>query len=135
MRSQRHGTTRKWARAALKCGLLLTDTKLWTAIGEQVRDRVADVGDEVQRRYEDTADRLHEAHDALHGRNHWLAPTASFIGGIGLGVGLGVLLAPVSGEEARAVVRDKVVDIKNKMRGATVSAAGDIRARTMESRA
>jgi gas vesicle protein len=135
MRSHRRDAARKWARAALKCGLLLTDTNLWTSIGEQLRDRVSDVRDEMQRRYEDTADRLHEAHDALHGRkNHWLTHTASFVGGVGIGVGLGVLLAPVSGEEARAAVRDRVVDFKNKVTNAAAATTG-IRRSAMESRA
>lgn len=124
-------TTRKWARAALKLGLLITDAKLWSSLGDQLRDRVSDVGDEVQRRYEDTTDRLHDAHMALHGRSHWLTHTASFIGGLGLGAGLGMLLAPVSGEEARYALKNKVVRMKNKVSDAA-SEAG-IGSRSMES--
>lgn len=107
--------TQKWARFALKCGLLLTDAKLWESIGEQMRDRVDDVGEEVRRRYDETAGRIHRAHDALHGRPDWVTPAASFIGGIGLGVGLGILLAPASGEETRSALRDKVIDLKNRV--------------------
>jgi gas vesicle protein len=132
MHSQRYYSTRKWARAALKFGLLLTDAKLWTSLGEQLRDRVSDAGDEVQRRYEDSSDRLHEAHRALQGRSHWLTHTASFVGGVGIGVGLGILLTPVSGEEVRAAVRGKVVDIKNKVSDVAAAATG-IRSQSMES--
>jgi len=115
MRLQRNGSARKWARAALKCGLLLTDTKLWTSIGEQLQERAADVSDQVHRRYEDTTSRLHEAHAALRGRSHWLTHTASLIGGIGIGVGLGMLFAPGSGEETRSVLHKRVVDIGNRV--------------------
>jgi gas vesicle protein len=132
MHSQRYHTARKWARAALKCGLLLTDTKLWASIGEQFRERVTDIGDEVQQRYEDSSDRLHDAHRALQGRSHWLTHTASFVGGVGIGVGLGILLTPVSGEEARAAVRGKVVHIKNKVSDVAAAATG-IRSQSMES--
>jgi len=110
----------------MKAGLLLTDAKVWEAIGSQVRDRVddvshemrrgyEDVGDVVRNRYEDTADRLGRASDALRGRRHWARSTVSFIGGLGLGVGLGLLLAPASGEETLSAIRGKVVDLKNRV--------------------
>jgi len=136
MRLQQRSSAHNWARAAFKCGLLLTDTRLWASIGEQLQDRVTDVSDEMQRRYEGAADRLHDAHDALRGRNHWLTPTATLVGGVALGVGLGFLLAPVSGEEARAVLRDKVVDIKNRVNKAsdvTAAEATGMYSRSMDS--
>jgi hypothetical protein len=114
-RFTRQSAAAKWARLALKCGLLLTDSKTWETVADQVRDRADDVGDEVKRRYEDQAERLHEAGRALRGRNHWVAPTMNFLGGIGLGIGLGVLFAPTSGEETRTALREKVVNIKNKV--------------------
>jgi len=120
----RQSAAGKWARFALKCGLLLTDAKLWASVTEQLRDRADDLGDEVKRQYEDKADRLHEAHKALQGRRHWVAPTMNFLGGIGLGMGLGILFAPVSGEETRTALREKVVDIKNKVSDVAAGATG-----------
>lgn len=123
---RRQNAVQKWARFALRCGLLLTDAKLWQSIGSQLSDRVDGVSDEVRRRYEDvsdvvrdryedTGDRLGRAHDALYGHHHWVSPAASFVGGVGLGVGLGLLLAPASGEETRSALRHKVVDLKNRV--------------------
>lgn len=126
---RRQSTIQNWGRLALKCGLLLTDAGLWKSIGSQLRDRADDVGDVVRSkyddvsdvmrdRYEDTADRFGRAQDALQGRRNWVAPAASFIGGVGLGVGLGLLLAPASGDETRSALRDKVVDLKNRAQDA-----------------
>lgn len=109
----RQDAIQKWARFALKCGLLLTDVKLWESLRGQLRDRVDDVSNEVRRRYADTNDRLDRAHDAFHGRRSW-APAASFLGGVGVGVGIGLLLAPASGQQTRTVFRDKVVGLKNR---------------------
>jgi gas vesicle protein len=112
-------TVTKWARLALKCGLLLTDTKLWASVSERLRERADDMGDDLREQYEEKAERLHEAREALQGRQHWVAPTINFLGGLGLGIGLGLLFAPVSGEEARTALRDKVVDMTNKVASGT----------------
>jgi len=104
-----------WARLALKCGLLLTDAKLWASISNQMRDHADDLGHEVKNRYDDAVDRMQDVRQAIHGRNHWLGPTMSFVGGIGLGVGLGMMLTPVSGAEARAALKSRVVRMTDKM--------------------
>ncbi|MFZ0804814.1 MAG: YtxH domain-containing protein [Candidatus Sulfotelmatobacter sp.] len=115
MRGFRENNAKKWARFALKAGLVLTDAKLWESVGEKLRDRASDVSDEARQRYEDTSDRLSDARDALRGRRDWITPTVNFLGGIGIGVALGMLFAPVSGEEARSALRNKVVDIKGRV--------------------
>ena len=111
----RRTTAKQWARLALKAALFLTDAKLWSALNEQLQDRAEDVGDRVKRTYEDTADRLQDAGDALRGRTNWVVPVTSFLGGVGVGIGLGVLFAPVSGEEARAAIRDRATDVRNRV--------------------
>lgn len=120
----RESAATKWARFALKCGLVLTDAKLWSAVRDRLQDGAETAKDELKRTYDEGTDRLQEANRALQGRNNWMAPTLNFLGGIGLGVGLGVLFAPVSGEEARTVIRNKVVDIKQKMGGMAADAVG-----------
>lgn len=111
----RQAKANNWARLAMKFGLLLTDAKIWDAVNDQLRERTDDVKEAVKQKYDDTADRLYEARNALQGRSDWFASTASFLGGIGIGVGLGILFAPVSGEEARAALRDKAADVRNKV--------------------
>lgn len=114
----------KWARFALKTGLLLTDAKLWSSINEQLRDHLDDAGDSVRRGYETTTDRLEDARDALRGENHWASHTMSFLGGMGLGVGLGLLFAPYSGEETRTAIRDRAADVKNMVGDVTSARFG-----------
>ncbi len=112
----RRNKAKQWVRFALKTGLLLTDAKAWEAVNDQLRERADDVKEAARERYEDATDRLQSASDALQGRrSDWLASTASFLGGIGIGVGLGILFAPVSGEEARAALRDRAIDFKDKV--------------------
>jgi gas vesicle protein len=121
---KRQNAATKWARFALKCGLALTDAKLWADVRDRLQDSTETARDEIKRKYDEGADRLQDANRALHGRRDWVAPTLSFFGGVGLGVGFGVLFAPVSGEEARTALRDRVVDIKQKMAGVATDAAG-----------
>lgn len=111
----REGFIQKWGRFGLKCGLLFTDAKLWDSIRRQLRDRIDDAGSEMRRRYAETSDRLDRAQNAYQGGN-WAGQAASFLGGVGIGVGLGLLLAPASGQRTRTAIRDKVVELKNRVR-------------------
>ncbi len=111
-------TAKQWARLALKSGLLLTDAELWASLNEQLRAGANEVSHVVKHRYEKAADRLQERRASTS--FGWVSPTVAFLGALGLGIGLGVMFAPVSGDEARAVLRDKVVDIKNKVAGVAV---------------
>jgi gas vesicle protein len=119
----KRNTAKQWARLAMKFGLVLSDPKLWSTLNDQLKERANDVSDVVndkydmmREKYEDAADRLSDASSALRGDSHWLAPTLSFIGGIGVGVGLGILFAPASGEEVRGAIRDKAFDVKNNVK-------------------
>jgi gas vesicle protein len=111
----RGARAKQWARFAMKIGLFLTDSKLWSAVNEQMKERASDLRDSMRASYKETSSRLEDAQDALHGRAHWLGHTTSFLGGIGIGIGLGMLLAPVSGEEARSAIRGKAADVKSKV--------------------
>jgi hypothetical protein len=110
----RRRDAKQWARFAMKLGLFLSDAKLWSAINKQLRERTADITDSMRDRYEEAADRLDNA-PALLGESHRLGSTLCFLGGVGIGVGLGMLLAPVSGEQARSVIRDRAANVKSKV--------------------
>ena len=108
-------TAKQWARLAMKFGLLLTDSRAWADVNEHLSERVDGVGNALKEKYDQAADRLHKARRALDGDTRWVAPAVSFLGGIALGTGLGLLFAPVSGEEARTTLRDKAAGLRNKV--------------------
>jgi hypothetical protein len=116
-----------WVRLAAKLGVLLTEPKVRAAIADRLKDRVDDVTDQVTSKYEDAVDRLESAADALRGRRYWPSRMGGFLLGIGVGAGLGILLAPASGSETRQAVRDKATDVKNKVVESAASATGKIR--------
>ncbi len=99
----RRSKAQQWA----KLGLLLTDAKLWSMINSQLRESAENVGEVMKDKYELVRRRV-------RGDSGWVASTASFLGGVGVGVALGMLFTPVSGEDARARIRGAAVDIKNK---------------------
>jgi gas vesicle protein len=117
---------------------LFTEPKVRKAIGNRVKNSVDDltdtvsskyndVSDTVSSKYEDAVDRFEAAADALHGRTNWPARVGGFLLGVGVGVGVGILLAPASGSEIRESVRDKAVDMKNRVFETAATASGRIR--------
>ena len=136
MASFKRRNAKQWARFAMKIGLFLTDAKLWSAVNDQLRERAEDLSESVRDTYRDTykeaSSRLDNAQAALRGRTHWSGSTLGFLGGIGIGVGLGMLLAPVSGEEARSVIRGKATDVKNRVTDFAAGSAGSTQYRSTQ---
>jgi gas vesicle protein len=127
MRSVSKNKAADWVRLAAKVGLLFTEPKVRAAVGDQLKDRMDDltdavtgkyndVSDTVASKYDDVADRMSAAADAFRGRSFWSSPTAGFLLGVGVGAGLGILLAPTSGSEMRETVRDKATAVRGKFR-------------------
>jgi gas vesicle protein len=132
MASFKGRSAKQWARFAMKIGLFVTDAKLWSAIDDQLRERAEDIGDSMRGTYKETSSRLDNAQAALRGRTHWFGSTLGFLSGIGIGVSLGMLLAPVSGEEARSVIRGKATDVKNKVTDFAAGSSGSTQYRSTQ---
>jgi hypothetical protein len=126
MKSASKHTAKDWVRLAAKMGLLFTDPKLRTAVESRIKDSVDDmtdkaagkygeVSDAVASTYEDAVDRFQAAADAFQGKGHWPSRVAGFLIGVGVGAGLGILLAPASGSETRETVREKAADMTNRI--------------------
>jgi gas vesicle protein len=131
-------TTKDWLRLGAKLSLLFTEPKVRKAVGDRIKDGMEDLSDAVSSKYddiqetvaskyEDAVERLNAAQYALQGRSNWKPRITGFVLGIGVGAGLGILLAPASGSETREAVREKAVDVKNKVFGSGAVAAGKVR--------
>jgi hypothetical protein len=94
----------------LGAGLYLLDS-LRSSLSEGVGDLSDRARDRAQDLYETASGRAKRASDVLRGEDHRrLSTTAAFLIGAGVGVGLGMLLAPASGEEIRSNISEKVRD-------------------------
>ena len=88
---------------------------------EDFRGRSKDTYEDLRSRakdtYETASDRVGRASDALRGEDgNLLGTTASLLIGVAIGVGVGMLLAPASGEETRSNIADKVQDFGGRVR-------------------
>jgi len=111
-----------WIRTAASLGLLLTDPKLRSGLGRQVRSRVEHVSDAVANKYEDVATRFASV-GGYRRRNHWPSRVTALLVGAGIGTGVAVLLAPRTGKQTRDAIRDKAADIKDRAMGAVFRVA------------
>jgi len=69
---------------------------------EAVRERVKADIDEVERKFE--------------GEDHTLRYVLTFAAGVGVGLGVGMLTAPSSGEESRSAIAGKVRDVGDRVK-------------------
>ena len=119
----RRNSSKEWIRLALKCGLLITDAKVWSAMDHLLSDE-EDEGAAIRSHYANDAARRRRAREVIRDDSPIFSRSSTLLGAIGIGVGLGMLLAPVSGEQARAAIRDKALDVKNRMSDAAAWASG-----------
>jgi gas vesicle protein len=95
----------KFLKALLKTGVYLLEQsdRVTTEMQDRVKDRVEDLTDRVGQ--------------AIHGQeDHTVRNAIWFAAGIGFGIGVGVLLAPTSGEETRSSISHKVQDMGDRVR-------------------
>ena len=126
MRNTRN-TVKDWVRIAAKLGVLFTEPKVRAAISQQFKERVDSVADTVAGKYEDAVDRLEAVGVALQGKSYRPSRALGFLLGVGVGAGLGILLAPAAGSETRESIRGRAVDLKNKVVESASTAAGKMR--------
>jgi gas vesicle protein len=84
---------------------------------DRAGDRLDDLRDAAQEKYETATDRVRRASRAIRGEdNDVLRNTLLLAAGIGVGVGVGLILAPASGDETRSVIAGKVHDMGGRVR-------------------
>jgi hypothetical protein len=103
---RRRPSKKNWIRFAMKLGLLATDAAVWSSVARMLSDR----DDATDIRRESLASNL----SPNRGWSH-----ASTLFGVAIGVGVGILFAPVSGQEARNTLRETAADVKDKVSNAS----------------
>jgi gas vesicle protein len=128
MRNIGNKNLKDWVRLAAKLSLLFTEPKVRAAVGDRIKDSVSDITDTVSSKYDDMSDTVSSRYadavdrfDTLRGKNYWPSRITGFLLGVGIGAGLGILLAPASGSETRETVRGKAADVTNKIRRSVLS--------------
>jgi hypothetical protein len=66
--------------------------------------------------YDTAADRFSRASDVIRGNDrHFMGPAVAGLLGLGIGVAVGVLLAPESGQETRNNIANQARDIRDRI--------------------
>jgi hypothetical protein len=104
---RRRPSKKNWIRFAMKLGLLATDAAVWSSVARMLSDR----DDATDIRRESLASNLSP-------NRGWSHASTLFIG-VAIGVGVGILFAPVSGQEARNTLRETAADVKDKVSNAS----------------
>ena len=114
--SRRRPSRQHWFRFAMKLGLLATDAALWSSLARKLSDRERvrdDVARDPVRRARERASYDLQTRDRQTG-SRW-SHAATLVTGVGIGLALGLIFAPISGEQARLAIRDSAATLKNKM--------------------
>ena len=96
-------------------GLLLADSDRRERVSSKVRDRMDDLRETASEKYDEAIDRVERLADVIRGRRNYGAPVGAFLLGAGVGVGLGLLFAPASGEETRENLRGQANNLKDRI--------------------
>jgi|SRR5579863_38436 hypothetical protein len=98
-------------------GLALTEPRQRHRIYHRVTDKLDDFADQASRGYGAAADRVERLYRSARGEDHRvLAGAASFLIGMGIGAGAGVLFAPASGKQTRDAIAEKVERLQSDIR-------------------
>jgi hypothetical protein len=102
----------KWLNMLVGAGLYLLDP---------VRDRLGDKIDSVSERakdvYDEASGRVRKASRAITGEDRsGISSTAALLLGVGVGVALGILFAPASGEQVRRNIAESAREFGGRIR-------------------
>src|ERR1700730_16443218 len=86
-------------------------------VRDRAADRFSDLREVAQEKFETASDRFARASKAIRGEDSYvLSNTLRFLAGVGVGLGVGLILAPASGEETRSVIAGRVHEMSDKVR-------------------
>jgi chaperonin cofactor prefoldin len=106
---------KQFLKLLMGTGMLLVDTDRRERVSSTLRDRMEDLRETASDRYDEAMNRVERLADVVRGRRSYAAPVGGFLLGLGVGVGLGVLFAPASGEETRENLRDQASNLKDRV--------------------
>jgi hypothetical protein len=106
----------QFLRLLFGMGLALTEPRQRHRIYDRVTDKLDDFADQASRGYDAAVDRVERVYRSARGEDHRaLASTASFLVGMGIGAGVGVLFAPARGKQTRDAIAEKVERFKGNV--------------------
>ncbi|HXM60742.1 MAG TPA: hypothetical protein VN950_07770 [Terriglobales bacterium] len=108
----------KFLKLLLGTGLcFLEESDRTKNVRGRTADKIDDLSDVVQQKYEVVADRVARASRAIRGEgNPAFGNAARLAAGIGVGIGLGLLFAPASGQDTRRAIAGSVQQFGDKVR-------------------
>ena len=110
----------KFLKVLLGTGLYLLDQSDHATKGTRgrVANRVDDLRDLAQEKYEAAADRVSRVSNAVRGSSddETIAHALRFVAGLGIGVGVGLLFAPASGSDTRTMLSERAQDLGDHVR-------------------
>jgi len=106
-------------KALLSAGLYMLDP-----VRDRFADRIDDWTDKAHDGYDEASQRVTRAGRAIRGEDgNVLGTVGALLLGVGLGVGVGLLFAPASGEETRSNIAGRVQEFGGRVRSRVSSEA------------
>jgi hypothetical protein len=108
-------SAKELARLTMTFGLLLTDAEIWSAMGDQLRQRADETGGRIRQEFGPFSMRAGSDHIQFRKSRDWGGRVTSLLAGVGVGITVGMFLAPSSGDEMRAAMRSRATAVKKNL--------------------